>query len=124
MDPTKISDQGKIDDFENFEYSEILHILMGCTSATAQWRDTKRGNILEIIYTLLGCTFGLYGCYSKVIPEFLVSKLGFRGLCKASKTSNWSKPENTLGDLTQNFPTFSKPILNSDFYIKTDPGST
>ena len=32
--------------------------------------------------------------------------------------------QHTLGDLTQNFPTFSKPILNLDFYIKTDPGST
>ena len=30
----------------------------------------------------------------------------------------------TLGDLTLNFPTFSKPILNLDFYIKTDQGST
>ena len=32
--------------------------------------------------------------------------------------------QNTLGDLTLNFPTFSKPILKLDFYIKTDQGST
>ena len=31
---------------------------------------------------------------------------------------------STLGDLTLNFPTFSKPVLNLDFYIKTDQGST
>ena len=30
----------------------------------------------------------------------------------------------TQSDLTPNFPTFSKPILNLDFYIKTDQGST
>ena len=28
------------------------------------------------------------------------------------------------GDLTPNFPKFSKPILNLDFYINADPGST
>ena len=28
------------------------------------------------------------------------------------------------GDLTPNFPTFSKRILNLDFYINADPGST
>ena len=82
MDPTKISDQGKIDDLENFEYSEILHILMGCTSATAQCSEGIP-RVENYIYS-----FGLHGRYSEVIPEFLVSKLGFRGLCKASKTSN------------------------------------
>ena len=29
----------------------------------------------------------------------------------------------TLEDLTLNFPTFSKPLLNLDFYINTDPGA-
>jgi hypothetical protein len=28
----------------------------------------------------------------------------------------------TQGDLTPNFPTFLKPILNLDFYINADPG--
>ena len=72
MDPTKISDQGKIDDFENFEYSEILHILMGC-----RYQEGKYSG--NYIYS-----FGLHGRYSEVMPEFLVSKLGFRGLCRAS----------------------------------------
>ena len=35
-----------------------------------------------------------------------------------------SHSHRTQGDLTPNFPTFSKPILNLDFYINVDPGST
>ena len=31
---------------------------------------------------------------------------------------------STQGDLTQNFPTFAKPILNLDFYMNADLGST
>ena len=30
----------------------------------------------------------------------------------------------TQGDLTPNFPTFSNPTLNLNFYINTDQGST
>jgi hypothetical protein len=30
----------------------------------------------------------------------------------------------TQGDLTPNFPRFAKPILNLDFYMNADPGST
>ena len=33
-------------------------------------------------------------------------------------------PSHTQGDLTPNFPTFSNPILNLNFYINADPGST
>ena len=31
---------------------------------------------------------------------------------------------STLGDLTQNFPTFSNLILNLSFYVNADPKST
>ena len=35
------------------------------------------------------------------------------------------KTLETQGDLTPNFPTFAKPIvLNLDFYMNADPGST
>ena len=34
------------------------------------------------------------------------------------------EPKGTQGDLTPNFPIFAKPILNLDFYMNVDPGST
>ena len=30
----------------------------------------------------------------------------------------------TQGDLTPNFPTFAKPVLNLEFYMNADPEST
>ena len=45
-------------------------------------------------------------------------------ICSATCLKGVSVLHFTLGDLTLNFPTFSKPILNLDLYIKTDQGST
>ena len=41
------------------------------------------------------------------------------GMCEVQKVV-----EKSLFDLTPIFPTFSNPLLNLNFYINADPGST
>ena len=53
-----------------------------------QWRDTKSVNILKY-YILFWAAQVLQWRDTRVLG----SKLVFRGLCKASKASNWSKPK-------------------------------
>ena len=61
------------------------------------------------------------GPYSILTGHTKVESVAYQVLSKGLPSSEGS---GTLGDLTLNFPTFSKPILNLDFYIKTDQGST
>ena len=63
------------------------HIFLWAAPAL-QWRDTKSVNILKY-YILFWAAQVLQWRDTRVLG----SKLVFRGLCKASKASNWSKPK-------------------------------
>ena len=53
-----------------------------------------------------------------------VSKFWTKNMTKVTICHYTKLGQYTMGELTLNFPTFSKPIPNLDFYINADQGST
>ena len=85
------------------------------------FRKTNIGSPMDSLWVPSGSPLGpLWVPSGSPLDTLWIPFGSFLGPLQVSQT--WDNA--TQGDLTPNFPTFAKPVLNLEFYMNADPEST